>query len=360
MNDFKSEPQELQNEIANNIQRVIKSGWYVLGPELEKFEASWAKTCGLNHAIGVGNGMDAIEISLRACGIGPGDEVITTSMSAFATVLSIIRSGATPVLADINKDTAILNIESVERCISKKTKAVLIVHLFGQMKDMTNWVTFCNSNNLLLFEDCAQSHLATEGGLHGGSFGITGSYSFYPTKNLGAIGDAGAIVTNNSEIADFAKKLRNYGQSERYVHPEIGMNSRLDEIQASILQAKLKWLEIFTIRRQEIAKSYNKKIRNEKIRLLAPGNDKSHVYHLYVVNCDTRDDLQEYLLKNKISANLHYPVSMNSQNSLKNIRTDPEGLANSKDHAKTCISLPCHPQMLEDDVNYVIDIINNY
>jgi len=195
MNDFKAEPQSLKEEMLAAVERVIDSGWYVLGKELETFEHRWADVCGVARAVGVGNGMDAIEIALRSLGIGVGDEVITTSMTAFATVLAIFRAGATPVLADIDADTALLNRESVTRCISPKTKAIILVHLYGQVRDMDDWSQFCASRDIYLIEDCAQSHLAKWRGRVAGSFGKAGAYSFYPTKNLGAIGDAGMLVT---------------------------------------------------------------------------------------------------------------------------------------------------------------------
>ena len=213
MNDFKAEPEELRVAELAALERVLHSGWYVLGNEVKVFEAAWAKRCGAAHAVGVGNGMDAIEIGLRALNIGTGDEVITTPMTAFATVLAIIRAGAIPVLADIDPDTALLNPASVERCISAKTKAVLLVHLYGQVHNMERWTALCEKHGIALLEDCAQAHLAQWNGRVAGSFGRFGAYSFYPTKNLGALGDAGALVCNDGELARRAAVLRNYGQS---------------------------------------------------------------------------------------------------------------------------------------------------
>lgn len=198
MNDFKAEPQALRNAMLEAVDRVLESGWYVLGNEVRDFEASWSQVCGVSHALGVGNGMDAIEIALRALDIGPGDEVITTPMTAFATVLAILRAGATPVLADIEPDTALLSIASVERCLTAKTKAVVLVHLYGQLRNMSAWQEFCESQGIHLVEDCVQSHLASLRGKVAGSFGVAGAYSFYPTKNLGATGDAGVMFTDDS------------------------------------------------------------------------------------------------------------------------------------------------------------------
>ena len=361
MNDFKAEPQSLKEEMLAVAERVIDSGWYVLGKEVEAFERQWAEMCNVSRAVGVGNGMDAIEIALRSLGIGVGDEVITTPMTAFATVLAILRAGATPVLADIDADTALLSLDSVERCISPKTKAIILVHLYGQVRDMDAWMQFCESRNIYLIEDCAQAHLATWRGRVAGSFGKAGAYSFYPTKNLGAIGDAGILVTCDDALADRASRLRNYGQSVRYHHPEIGMNSRLDEIQAAMLQVRLKWIPEFTQRRQAIAAQYLLGIDNERICQLAePKEAAAHVYHLYVVACKQRDALQQHLEGCGVQTHCHYPVPIHNQESCKGIRRDPQGLAASEQHAKTCLSLPCHPQMSDGDVNAVVDAVNKF
>lgn len=253
MNDFRAEPCALKEEVLASVSRVIESGWYVLGKEVDLFEQVWADLCAVPHAVGVGNGMDAIEIALRSLDIGPGDEVITTPITAFATVLAILRAGATPVLADIDPETALLDRDSVARCVSPNTKAIVLVHLYGQVRDMDAWVGFCDHHSIYLIEDCAQSHLAKWRGKISGSFGIAGAYSFYPTKNLGALGDGGMLITKHADLAERASRLRNYGQSVRYHHPEIGMNSRLDEIQAAILQVRLKWLPEFTVRRQKLS-----------------------------------------------------------------------------------------------------------
>jgi dTDP-4-amino-4,6-dideoxygalactose transaminase len=361
MNNFRAEPAELCGDMLHAACRVIQSGWYVLGKEVESFEQAWAEVCGVLHAVGVGNGMDAIEIALRSLNIGPGDEVITTPMTAFATVLAILRAGATPVLADIEVDTALLNRESVARCVSSKTKAVILVHLYGQVRDMDSWLELCERRNIHLIEDCAQSHLAAWQGYVAGSFGKAGAYSFYPTKNLGALGDGGMLVTKDAMLAERASRLRNYGQSVRYHHPEVGMNSRLDEIHAAMLQVRLKWLPEFTLRRQEIAQQYMQGIQHALVRKLAvPQEAAAHVYHLYVIVCQQRDALQKHLESCGVQSHCHYPVPVHHQESCKDIRRDPEGLAVSERHAKTCLSLPCHPQISDEDVDVVIDAVNQF
>jgi dTDP-4-amino-4,6-dideoxygalactose transaminase len=361
MNDFKAEPAALRNAMRAAADRVFESGWYVLGRELENFENEWAATCGVPHAIGVGNGMDAIEIALRALGIGPGDEVITTPMTAFATVLAIIRSGATPVLADIDPDTALLSMSSAERCITQRTRAVLLVHLYGQVRNMTNWVDWCAQRGILLVEDCAQSHLASQNGTVAGAFGAAGAYSFYPTKNLGAIGDGGMLVTRDESIAKRAAMLRNYGQSVRYHHPELGLNSRLDEIQAAFLSVRLQWLAEFTQRRREIAAAYYSGIKHPGVQLLAEAEaDTAHVFHLFVVICDRRNALMEHLHAEGVQTLIHYPIPIHQQSPCLDIRRDPLGLAHSEHHAASCLTLPCHPQMSEADMASVIAGINSF
>lgn len=361
MNDFKADPEALKLQELEAVERVIRSGWYVLGQEVEQFETSWADRCGVNFGVGVGNGMDALEIGLRTLDIGPGDEVITTPMTAFATVLAIIRAGATPVLADIKPATALLDVASVERCLSSQTKGVLLVHLYGQLHQMNQWLEFTAATGIHLLEDCAQAHLATWQGKSAGSFGVWGAYSFYPTKNLGAVGDAGMLVTNQEAIAQSAKTLRNYGQSDRYHHPELGLNSRLDELQAALLSARLPWLETFTNRRQEIAQQYFSGIQNPQIELLAPpGATENHVYHLFVIRCTAREHLAQHLKTRDIGSLIHYPVPINRQPPCRDLRHDPHGLDNSYQHAEQCLSIPCHSHMSDRDVQKVIEAVNDF
>ena len=361
MNDFKAEPDEIRAAMLTAAKRVLDSGWYILGKEVESFERQWAGLCGVAYGVGVGNGMDAIEIAMRTLDIGPGDEVITTPMTAFATVLAILRAGAVPVLADVEPDTALLSIESVQRCISSKTKAVLLVHLYGQVRNMQAWVDLCEEQGIFLIEDCAQAHLASWQGRMAGSFGQAGAFSFYPTKNLGAPGDGGMLVTNDESIASKASRLRNYGQSVRYHHPDLGMNSRLDEIQAAMLSERLAWLSEFTKRRREIAATYHAKIANPLVKVLSePQESSAHVYHLFVVTCEARERLQAHLQACGVQALIHYPISVHHQEQCMNLARDSHGLINSERHASTCLSLPCHPQMTEDDVTTVVSAINSF
>lgn len=361
MNDFKSDPEELKLAEIKAAERVIRSGWYILGNELKAFEERWAKHCGTPHCLGVGNGMDAIEIGLRAQGIGPGDEIITTPMTAFASVLAVIRAGATPILADIDPATGLLDPGSVGRCITPRTKGVLLVHLYGQVRAMDDWKDLCRKAGILLFEDCAQAHLANWRGKPAGSHGEWGAYSFYPTKNLGTLGDGGALVTHRSDVAEIASRLRNYGQSKRYYHSEIGLNSRLDEIHAALLSARLEWLAAFTKRRQEVAARYGKEIRNPKVRLLAvPIEKENHVYHLYPVLCAQREDLISHLKSKGVESLIHYPVPVQKQDPCLRIGRDPRGLPMAERHADQCLSIPCHPQLTDIEVETVIGALNAF
>jgi len=361
MNGFTLEPESLLRDELAAVERVLRSGWYVLGKEVQAFEAAWAQACGAGFAVGVGNGLDAIEIGLRVLGIGPGDEVITTSMTAFASTLAIMRAGATPVFADIDPATALLDAASVERCVTPRTKAVLLVHLYGQVRDMQRWETWCRQRAIHLLEDCAQSHLAAWHGRPGGTFGAWGAYSFYPTKNLGALGDGGAFVTNDEQHAEQARRLRNYGQSQRYHHPEIGMNSRLDELQAAILRVRLTTLPQLTARRRAIAANYLGGLRNQRVELMAaPAEPASHVHHLFVVRCAERDRLSAHLKANGIESLCHYPVPVHQQPPCKTMTRDPQGLPHTERHAAQCLSLPCHPQLTDGDVSKVIAAVNTF
>lgn len=361
MNDFKAEPAALREAMTAAAARVFASGWYVLGNELKAFEQSWARACGTAHCVGVGNGVDAIELALRALDIGPGDEVITTPMTAFATVLAVLRAGAQPVLADIDPASGLLSPGSVRRCIGPRTRAIVLVHLYGQLRDMGAWTALAAETGLHLIEDCAQSHLARWQGRPAGSFGDAGAYSFYPTKNLGAIGDGGALVCSDGALATRVARLRNYGQSERYVHPELGMNSRLDELQAALLGARLEWLEGFTARRREVARAYDASIRHPRVQLLAPAQDEAaHVHHLYVLLAEDRAALQQHLTARGVQTLIHYPVPVHQQAPCTALRHDPVGLAHTEAHAARCLSIPCHPQLDDDAVGRVIDAINDW
>lgn len=361
MNAFDLEPANLVEEELHAVERVVRSGWWVLGTEVAEFEREWAQYTEVRHAVGVGNGMDAIEIGIRALGIGPGDEVITTPMTAFATVLAIIRAGATPVLADIDSQTAMLDPASVERCVSPATKAVLLVHLYGQAGPVEPLHEFCSALGLFLIEDCAQAHGARASGRAVGSFGSFAAWSFYPTKNLGTIGDGGALTTSSDELAEKARVLRNYGQSMRYVHSELGLNSRLDEVHAAVLRVRLSFLPNWTNSRRTIAHRYSAGVDHPDIQVLPlPDSAERHVHHLSVMTCSRRAELSEHLASQGVESLSHYPIPIHRQAPTAKLRTDPQGLPNADRHAESCLSVPCHPALSANDVEVVIDSLNSF
>ena len=361
MNDFRADPESLVRAELDACERVLRSGWWILGKEVSAFEQVWVERTGARFAVGCGNGVDAIEIALRALSIGSGDEVITTPMTAFATVLAIIRAGATPVLADIDPDTAMLDPQSVERCVGPRTRAVVLVHLYGQVGPVLELNELATRHGLALIEDCAQAHGAMLAGIGAGNFGACAAWSFYPTKNLGAVGDAGALTTNSLEIAEAGRSLRNYGQSVRYHHPVIGMNSRLDELQAAILLARLPYLTEWTQRRRAIARRCAAEFKAPDVRVLPlPGDQHRHVHHLFVVTTPRRDELQTHLKKNEIDSLIHYPIPVHLQPPCRDISRDRSGLANAEEHARTCVSLPCHPAMTDEDIDAVIAAVNAF
>jgi dTDP-4-amino-4,6-dideoxygalactose transaminase len=361
MNQFAAEPEVLIKAELAACERVIRSGWWVLGNEVANFEKEWAHSAGAVYAVGCGNGLDALEIGLRALGLGPDDEVVTTPMTAFATVLAVLRAGAKPVLADIDPATAMVSPESVKRCITPRTRAILLVHLYGQIGPVEELLAIANQHGIYLIEDCAQAHGAELKGRQAGTFGAFAAWSFYPTKNLGAVGDAGALTTSLKELAVTAAALRNYGQTVRYHHPLIGMNSRLDELQAAILRERLRFLSQWTVRRREISRSYAAEIKNPQVLALPLPNDPGrHVHHLFVVICVQRQALQLHLRQNGIESLIHYPIPIHQQDPCRNLVRDPAGLGFSEHHAQTCLSLPCHPGLTDDMVQRVVDAVNQF
>lgn len=361
MNDFAGEPNALRNAQLAACERVLRSGWWVLGQEVAAFESEWAEWLRVPYAVGCGNGLDAIEIGLRALGIGPGDEVITTPMTAFATVLAVIRAGATPVLADIDPDTAMLAPESVRRCIGSRTKAILVVHLYGQIGPLDELLALASEHGIHLIEDCAQAQGARWQGKSVGSFGVFAAWSFYPTKNLGAVGDGGALTTTLPKLAEEARSLRNYGQTVRYHHPLLGMNSRLDELQAAILRERLHYLHGWVDRRREIARKYLSGVSHQDVRMMPlPADQDRHAHHLFVVTSNRRDELQQHLKAEGVESLIHYPIPVHFQEPCRQLGRDPMGLSQAEEHATSCLSLPCHPGLTDEKIGRVISAINKF
>lgn len=340
-----------RSAILKAMKRVVDSGCYVLGPEVKSFESAFADYIGVRHAVGVGNGMEAIQISLMALGIGPGDEVITTPLSAVATVLAITAMGAMPVFVDIDEFYHI-DADKIERNITTKTKAIIPVHLYGQMTDMGKIMAMAKERSIEVIEDCAQAHGAKQNNRKAGSVGRLGCFSFYPTKNLGGIGDGGMITTNDDILAKKCRMLRNYGQKNRYKHEMKGMNSRLDELQAAILSEKLKWLDDNNRKRQDIANIYMKELNGiEGLELPKIRSSSEHVFHLFVIATEKRDSLMEHLKSIGIDSLVHYPIPIHEQACMSDLSKQKLPIVEEK--TKKILSLPIHPYLTNREVDYV-------
>jgi len=341
-------PGEDGRAVEDAIARVVARGWFILGPELEAFEREFAGAAGTTHAVGVGTGTDALAIALRALGIGPGDEVITSPLSAAYSALAIMMAGARPVFADIDPERLTLDPRAAAAAVTPKTAALMPVHLYGQPADMSSLTEVAVRHNLAIVEDCCQAHLATCGGKPVGTFSAAAAYSFYPTKNLGALGDAGAIVTSDPAVAARAARLRNGGQSERYLHAEFGVNSRLDEIQAAVLRARLPLLPRWTARRRALAAMYRSALRGVDTIAVPPELDPGHACHLFPVLSGAREAMRAHLLSAGVETLIHYPVPIPRQPALAGERPADCPVA-----ARVCdevFSLPLYPTLAEGSV----------
>lgn len=346
---------ELKPELDEAYQRVMNSGYYIMGPELEAFEQNFAAYCEAKHCIGVGNGLDALVLILKAMAIGPGDEVIVPANTFIATWLAVSYAGATPVPVEAEERTGNINPTLIEQAITEKTKAILPVHLYGQPADMDPILTLASRYGVQVVEDAAQAHGARYKGKRTGSLGHAAGFSFYPGKNLGAFGDGGAVVTNDPELADKVRTLRNYGSQVKYHHLEKGVNSRLDELQAAFLNVKLKYLDDWNQRRQTIATTYLQAFANipELILPTVPGWAEP-VWHLFVIRHLQRDQLQTALLQQGIASLIHYPIPPHLQEAYANQGYSSGTFALSESLATQVLSLPMGPHLTEVEVKHVI------
>jgi len=352
--DFQKEAKIRGKIYLSAMKRVLNSGSYILGNEVRSFEKEFAEFCGVKYCVGVGNGLEAIQISLMALGVGRGDEVITTPVSAVATTLAILAVGAIPVFVDI-KENGQIDENLIEKAITSKTKAVLPVHLYGQPANVEEIGKICKRNKLFLIEDSAQAHGTTLNGRKVGTFGEMACYSFYPTKNLGAIGDGGAITTNDEKLAKICSEIRDYGQESKYIHIRYGLNSRLDELQAAILREKLKFLEGDNQKRKKIAESYINKLRHLKdIQIVLPENIRDSNFHLFVIKTKGRDKLKIYLADKGIPSLIHYPVTIPDQ-PLFGKKYKKLDIPLARKFVKEILSLPCYPFLERKDVDYVAE-----
>ncbi len=343
--------------VRDAIARVIARGWFVLGPELEAFEREFAAGCSAQESVGVGTGTDALAIAMRALGIGPGDEVITSPLSAAYSALAVMMAGARPVFADIDPERLTLAPGAVAAAVTPRTAAILPVHLYGQAADMVALSAVATRHNLAIIEDCCQAHLATCAGRPVGSFGAAAAYSFYPTKNLGALGDGGALTTNDAGLAAKARRLRNGGQTDRYHHDEFGLNSRLDELQAAILRVRLTLLPGWTKRRRQIAAAYRARLAGAPFIEVPPELDPGHVYHLFPVLSASRTAIQDRLRNAGIETLIHYPVPIPRQRALAAER--PAACPIADRVCAEIFSLPLYPSLSDDAVERVADILTS-
>jgi len=359
--DLKKQYQSIKDEVNANIQQVMDSGRFVLGENVKSFEKEFASFCGREYAVGVANGTDALRLALLACEIGKGDEVITVPDTFIATTEAISQSGAKIVFVDVNLSTYNIDVSQIERAINKRTRAIVPVHLFGQPADMDSIIKIAKKYNLKVIEDACQAHGAEYKSKKAGSIGDAGCFSFYPAKNLGAFGDGGMVVTNDEEIAQKIKMLRDHGKIKKYEHLIEGYNSRLDEIQAGILRVKLKRLNAWNNLRRKNASIYNELLKDIE-EVITPFEDEyvRHIYHLYVIRTKKRNELQEYLKFREIGTGLHYPIPLHLQKAYKYLGYKEGDFPAAEKVAREGLSLPMFPELREEQIKEVVFRIKEF
>jgi dTDP-4-amino-4,6-dideoxygalactose transaminase len=357
--DLKVHYQTYKTHFDTAVQRVLASGHFILGPELQRFEKDFEEYLGTGYVAGCASGTEAIYLALAACDVGPDDEVLVVAHTAVPTISAISMTGAKPVFVDIDPDTFLMNLDEAESRITSKTKAIVPVHLYGQMVDMPRVMDIAARHGLKVVEDCAQSTGARNHGTIAGVTGDFGAFSFYPSKNIGAFGDGGAVATRSRENFDKLSMLRNYGQSKRYYHDTIGINSRLDEMQAAILSCQLPFLEQWNDRRREVARRYTKELTGiVQTPEEAPNNH--HVYHLYVIQSNNRDALQEHMLDQGVQTLIHYPIPAHLQKAYAHLGGKPGQLRATERVAGRILSLPMHQGLTDDEVTTVIGAVKSF
>ncbi|MCM3111979.1 DegT/DnrJ/EryC1/StrS family aminotransferase [Lederbergia lenta] len=360
MLDLSEQYKSMKNEIMEKMDEVMSSSRFILGDNVKKLEADVAEYSNVTYGIGVGNGSDAIHISLQAAGIGPGDEVITTAFTFFATGGAIVRAGATPVYIDIDPITFNIDPSKIEEAITDKTKAIIPVHLYGQMADMITIKKIADKYNLVVIEDAAQAIGASQHGKSVGELGTAATYSFFPTKNLGAYGDGGMIVTNSTDLAEKASVIRVHGSKPKYYHHVLGYNSRLDELQAAILNVKFPHLDEWSQARRERANYYTESLNKQLIEIIQTPIEKEgnyHVFHQYTLRVPNRDELQEYLKAEGIATMIYYPMPLHLQPVFKDLGYKEGDLPETEKATKEALSLPMYPELKQEDQDFVIQKI---
>ena len=359
--DLKTQYHSIKDEIDTAIQNVINETSFIKGKYVQNFEEEYADAYGVKHCISCANGTDAIYISLKALGVGPGDEVITVANSWISTSETITQTGATPVFVDIEPDYYTIDVSRIEEKITPKTKAIIPVHLFGQSAEMDPIIDICKRHNLLLVEDCAQAHFTEWRGQKVGTMGIAGTFSFFPGKNLGAYGDAGCIITNNDELAVKARMFANHGGLKKHFHEIEGINSRLDGLQAAILSVKLNYIYEWTELRIQHAVKY-RELLSRVANIVTPitHDDVKHVFHLYVIRTPKRDELRKYLHENGISTGIHYPTALPFLKAYNYLKYEPKDFPVAYKYQSQILSLPMFPEMTEEQIGYVVEKIKEF
>ncbi len=348
-----------QEEFESKALSVLRSGWYIMGNELKSFEQEFADFIGAKYCVGLASGLDALWLAFRILGIGKGDEVIVQANTYIASVMGITINDATPVFVEPDEYYNI-DVNKLEEKISDKTKAILVVHLYGQASNMEEVTGLCRKYNLRLVEDCAQSHGSRFKDKTTGTFGDIGCFSFYPSKNIGAFGDGGAIVTNDEELASRMRIYRNYGSEKRYYNCVVGTNSRLDEIQAGLLRVRLSHAKELNDEKKQIAARYDKELNNPLIELPRIADNCEHIYHQYVVRCKERDRFQQYLLDNDISTIIHYPIPPHLSQAYEYLGYKEGSFPIAEAYAQEVLSIPMFNGMYKEEQDYVIDVINRF
>lgn len=351
---------ELDRGLRDAFERVYKASWYIDGQEDKAFEKSFADFCGTKYCVGVGNGLDALMLALKGLGVGRGDEVIVPSNTYIATALAVTYVGADPVFSEPDIRTFNVDPARIEKAVTKKTKAIIPVHLYGQPCDMDPIMKIAEKYHLYVVEDCAQAHGAVYKGKRVGAFGDAAGFSFYPGKNLGALGDAGAVVTNNKELADKIRAIGNYGSDYKYHHIYQGHNSRLDELQAAFLSAKLPHLERMNEDRRRIAGHYMEEIKNPKIILPFVADNTLPVWHIFGIRCNSRNKLERFLRDKGIMTNKHYPIPIHLQECYKELGAKKGDYPIAEEISETELSLPMYYGMTEEQIDYIINVINSF
>ena len=349
---------EIEDEIFSKFREVYQKNWYIQGSEVEVFESEFAAYMGSACCVGVGNGLDALYLSLKALGIGKGDEVIVPSNTFIATVLAVTYAGATPVLAEPDMVTYNLDGNGLGQLVTERTKAIIPVHLYGQAADMNSIMKFAKEHHLFVIEDCAQAQGAVYDNKKVGTFGDVGCFSFYPGKNLGALGDGGAIITNDCKLAEKIRALGNYGSEKKYCHKYQGCNSRLDELQAAFLRIKLKNLDRYNQYRNKVAKRYLNEIIHPRIILPQIGENRNHVWHIFAIMCEERDALMEYLKKNEIGVQCHYPIPIHKQEAYRYFFVNGYPYAERISNCE--LSIPLYYGLNDEKIDYIIKKINEF